>query len=69
MGEFDSLVAGEGLTRMLRIRRSAPPLSVGLTTRLLERPPDVLPSRRGLCRFKSSRQFMESKDGGFRHRH
>ena len=42
MGEFDSLVAGEGLTRMLRIRRSAPPLSVGLTTRLLERPPDVL---------------------------
>ena len=55
MGEFDSLVAGEGLTRMLRIRRSAPPLSVGLTTRLLERPPDVLASRRGLFRFKSSR--------------
>ena len=49
------LVAGEGLARIAARSAVLRPLSVAaLDTRLLERPPDVLASRRGLCRFKSS---------------
>ena len=40
-------------------------LSAGSLTRsLFEAPPEPLTSRSRLCRSKSSRQFMESKDGG-----
>ena len=40
-------------------------LSAGsLTTRLLERPPDVLPSRRGLFRFKSSPSISKNIKNG-----
>ena len=40
------LVEYRGITRMLRIRRPAPPLSGGLDPSLFERPPDVLSTLR-----------------------
>ncbi len=56
-----SLVGVERLTRMLRIRRPAPPLSVGLGRSVLDGPPDRLASPSRSFEFESLQYYDHEK--------